>query len=579
MLYSVNDKRLVSLTVADIVACSEDTLNIARAAGSDAATQKKYINFEVIQSIYSKIDLNNADQCERVRRIVSAYSNGYITGATVGVKKPEVYASPIVIVSQVSTFPVSGTRKDVPTTASRFLNASIFKLLQILNEDNQSTDDLYISNANYEKMLNSTLYQILDVFKSVENKKIYPLTVEFIKTLNFVDDLILNPMIQSLLRFYDIYVNQYDFKVVRDIILDVCDHESRKIEKSKRDKLIGNFLPANKLDDFASDIYSMLNSSLREDSTNIDPFVIATAIAERRSVFLSVMMETHLDTIENIRFAVDNEISNVINMVIQENPVYEKTLNEVKSQYLSIDTEDYVMNKYKSISDYDDYFFMKAGLPDLDHIFEVEEDYDTSALEASYQQTGNSLKRMDVRSAFKLAKDNVNKLSKQLDNVIGAIKNYITSADDMDYIVVEGKKFTFTGLVRKVLGGVALFSFSKVFAICYLIVKWAGTAKAKKESKRKMTMLLNEEIEIVTEKIEDARAAGDNKAKYALMRSKKELENARDRVKYGIGAEVKSKAVDDMIKRAKGEPISQRDRLGRYQDGHTPAKRTGGSRV
>ena len=63
------------------------------------------------------------------------------------------------------------------------------------------------------------------------------------------------------------------------------------------------------------------------------------------------------------------------------------------------------------------------------------------------------------------------------------------------------------------------------------------------------------------------------------MRSKKQVENARDRVKYGIGAEVKTKEVDDMIKRAKGEHISQRDRGGRYQDGHTPAKRTGGSRV
>ena len=577
MFNSVNDKRLASLTLANIVACNEDALNTARAAGSDAGSQKKYVNFDIILDLYNKIDLENEAHCEKVRQIVSVYSNGYITAITAGLQKPEKYATPIVIVTQVATSPVNGTRKDVPTSASRFLNASIFKLLQILNEDNRSTDELYLSSSGYEKMLNSTLYQILDIYKNVGGKKIYSVVSEFVKSLNFVDDLIVTPMIQSLLKFYDIYVNSFDFKLVRDIIIDTCEYERNKVLTENRKKMIGNFLPASKLDELSGDIYSMLNASLREET--VDPFIIAKAIAERRSIFLSIIMQTHIDNIDAVRFAVDNEISNVIDIVTRENPKYEETLNEVKNKYLSINTEDYVMNKYKSAADYDSYLFMRAGLPDLDHIFEVEDDYVTSTLEASYQKTGNSIKRMDVRSAFKLAKDNVNKLGQQLDNVIGAIKNYITSADDMDYIVVEGKKFTFIGLVRKVLGTVAIFSFSKIFAICYLIIKWAGTSKAKKESKRKMTMLLNEEIEIVTEKIEDARAAGDNKAKYVLMRSKKELENARDRVKYGIGAEVKSKAVDDMIKRAKGQPISQRDRLGRYQDGYKPPNRTGGSRV
>ena len=577
MFNSVNDKRLASLTLANIVACNDDVLNTARSAGSDAGSQKKYVNFDIILNLYSKINLENEDHCERVRQIVSAYSNGYITAITAGLQKPEKYATPIVIVSQVVTSPVNGTRKDIPTSASRFLNASIFKLLQMLNEDDRSTDELYISASEYEKMLNSTLYQILDIYKNFGTKKIYPVISEFVKSLDFVDDLIASPMIQSLLKFYDIYVNNFDYKSVRDIIIDTCEYERNKFITENRKKMIGNFLPAAKLDELSGDIYSMLNSSLREET---DPFIIAKAIAERRSIFLSIIMQTNIENIDAVRFAVDNEIGNVIDIVIRENPKYEEVLNEVKNKYLSINTEDYIMDKYKSVTDYDSYLFMRAGLPDLDHIFEVEDDdYVTSTLEASYQKTGNSIKRMDVRSAFKLAKDNVNKLGQQLDNVIGAIKNYITSADDMDYIVVEGKKFTFIGLVRKVLGTVAIFSFSKIFAICYLIIKWAGTAKAKKESKRKMTMLLNEEIEIVTEKIEDARAAGDNKAKYALMRSKKELENARDRVKYGIGAEVKSKAVDDMIKRSKGQPISQRDRLGRYQDGYKPPNRTGGSRV
>ena len=57
------------------------------------------------------------------------------------------------------------------------------------------------------------------------------------------------------------------------------------------------------------------------------------------------------------------------------------------------------------------------------------------------------------------------------------------------------------------------------------------------------------------------------------MRSKKELENARDRIKYNLGAEVKSKTVDDLVKRANGQPTDGRDRMGRYTEGHKKGSR------
>lgn len=309
--------------------------------------------------------------------------------------------------------------------------------------------------------------------------------------------------------------------------------------------------------------------NLFRNDESLSAFTILNVIAQNRSVFLSTLMKSNDNyQMDNLSFVVDMELSNMVDRIQAEYPKYFVIMDEVREK-LKQPNDSPINAQYKEANDYDSYLFMRAGIPDLDHTFDDEDDYGLTVLEASYQKTGNSIRRMDVRSAYKLAKDNVNKLSQQLDGVIKAIKNFVFSDQDMDYIVVEGKKFTFFGLVRKVLGGVALFSFSKVFAICYLIVKWAGTSKAKKSSKRKMLMLLAEEIEITNEKIEDAKAAGDNKAKYALMRSKKELENARDRIKYNMGAEVKSKAVDDMIKRAKGEPISQRDRLGRYQEGHT----------
>ena len=53
-------------------------------------------------------------------------------------------------------------------------------------------------------------------------------------------------------------------------------------------------------------------------------------------------------------------------------------------------------------------------------------------------------------------------------------------------------------------------------------------------------MELETEIELITEKIEDARGDGNREAKYAMMRTKKELEHALTRIKYGMEADRKS---------------------------------------
>ncbi|MFX7845397.1 hypothetical protein ABTK14_24370, partial [Acinetobacter baumannii] len=52
-------------------------------------------------------------------------------------------------------------------------------------------------------------------------------------------------------------------------------------------------------------------------------------------------------------------------------------------------------------------------------------------------------------------------------------------------------------------------------------------------------MMLQEEIQMTEEKIQDASADGDRKAKYALMRSKNQLQNALNKLKYGYGVDLK----------------------------------------
>lgn len=564
MFYSSYDKIIATLSLASIVAGDKRVMEAAQKAGYEARNSGRYMNYEMLLTIYSKIDLENEAHCECARKIVKAYSDAYLDRTQTDAKS-EVYATPIVVVCQTKPF-VNIVTSD--TFRTRFLNASIYKLLEVLNEDDPRTDDLYITSDQYKKMLSSNLYTVFTIFNDIDNKKVYPTIVSFVKSLGFVDDINTAAIVSSLLKYYDIYVNHYPFELVRDIIIDTCKEGIESTKEEARKKILDTTVDSSLLNDFISDTYACVINLFRNDES-LSAFTIANVIAQNRSVFLSTLMKSNDNyQMDNLSFVVDMELSNMVDRIQVEYPKYFAIMDEVREK-LKQPSDSPINAQYKEATDYDSYLFMRAGIPDLDHTFDDEDDYGVTVLEASYQKTGNSIRRMDVRSAYKLAKDNVNKLSQQLDGVIKAIKNFVFSDQDMDYIVVEGKKFTFFGLVRKVLGGVALFSFSKVFAICYLIVKWAGTSKAKKSSKRKMLMLLAEEIEITNEKIEDAKAVGDNKAKYALMRSKKELENARDRIKYNMGAEVKSKAVDDMIKRAKGEPISQRDRLGRYQDGHT----------
>ena len=567
MFYSSYDKIIATLSLASIVAGDKRVMEAAQKAGYEARNSGRYMNYEMLLTIYSKIDLENEAHCECARKIVKAYSDAYLDRTQTDTKS-EVYATPIAVVCQTKPF-VNIVSSN--TFRTRFLNASIYKLLEVLNEDDPRTDDLYITSDQYKKMLSSNLYTVFNLFNVIDNNKVYPTIVSFVKSLEFVDDMNAAAIVASLLKYYDIYVNHYPFELVRDIIIDTCKEGIESTKEEARKKILDTTVDSSLLNDFISDTYACVINLFRNDES-LSAFTIANVIAQNRSVFLSTLMKSNDNyQMDNLNFVVDMELSNMIDRIQVEYPKYFDIMDEVREK-LKQPSDSPINANYKEATDYDSYLFMRAGIPDLDHTFDDEDDYGITVLEASYQKTGNSIRRMDVRSAYKLAKDNVNKLSQQLDGVIKAIKNFVFSDQDMDYIVVEGKKFTFFGLVRKVLGGVALFSFSKVFAICYLIVKWAGTSKAKKSSKRKMLMLLAEEIEITNEKIEDAKAAGDNKAKYALMRSKKELENARDRIKYNMGAEVKSKAVDDMIKRAKGEPISQRDRLGRYQEGHTTSR-------
>lgn len=103
--------------------------------------------------------------------------------------------------------------------------------------------------------------------------------------------------------------------------------------------------------------------------------------------------------------------------------------------------------------------------------------------------------------------------------------------------VIEGKQYTVIGILKKALGTVALFSTGKIKGIIALVVRHALRKKCTQSERRKIIMELETEIDLITEKIDDARGDNNRQAKYAMMRTKKDLENALKRIQYGMEAD------------------------------------------
>ena len=212
--------------------------------------------------------------------------------------------------------------------------------------------------------------------------------------------------------------------------------------------------------------------------------------------------------------------------------------------------------KYKTTLDYDT--AMILGMLSEPEDF-VEDEPVEESVKRTVQKTIGGLKKgaagaksvgLSVGHAFNVFNRNRKQIEGQMDKGMLALKDLLfgTNPNKARTAIVEGKKFSFTGLVKKLLGLVCLFSFGKVKAILFLIVRAVMKGKVKKAERRKLIMEIEEELQIIEEKISDASADGDRKAKYQLMRTRSELQNALERIKYGYSAEAESDAVNAMNK-------------------------------
>lgn len=583
------EKELASITVKDLHMSYSHVLDLAGESGSNAAIHGKNLNAKLIYNLYKLTDQGNSVDdhdsiCESINSLVEEYSKGWLFHHNYDEDNSN-YSGAILLGTQSYNFSAFlAENTNIPNTA---ISEYLYDLLSTINSYIPNTEDFYLSSKEKESWMNSAITDIYKVFynyhdlcsaKDVPGSYLRDNIDKLLSTVEWVDSDMRSIAMNAILRYWDIFSRQCDPKIIAKMILADCksimDEDQDQVMLSLASK---RKLPAEYVRSIKMDTYAKVSTALRSDN-DLDPKLTATQIMQavycilntikpddESTLVCDILQHSIIGTLYDLKKEYtnsedpNNKASKFIDDLISvfDNDEDKKSLDEL----LPMDQRDQFQNR-----DYDAYLMLCIGLdPDKDLGDDIEE---LPATEVSYQKSGSSIQKIDVRAGYKLVQDNIVKFNEQAGKMLKALKEMVLGTANMDFVVIEGKKFTFFGLVKKLIGGVALFSFSKIGAVCVLIIRWAAKSKASKQSKRKMLFLLNEEIEIVTEKIDDARAAGDNKAKYALMRSKKELENARDRIKYNLGAEVKSKTVDDLVKRANSQPTDGRDRMGRYVEGH-----------
>lgn len=192
------------------------------------------------------------------------------------------------------------------------------------------------------------------------------------------------------------------------------------------------------------------------------------------------------------------------------------------------------------------------GIEDLDHVevepvddepFSLEllkaitnQDIATEAIHKDSPKMNDASKK--IYKAYRNYKSAEEKVDSQITKALHGIKNVLTG--DVRSEIIEGKKFSAIGLLKKLLGTVAIFSTSKIAGIVTVVTSYALKKSTTVAERRRITMELETEITLIDEKIRDARGDDNREAKYAMMRTKSELENALKKIKYGMEADKKS---------------------------------------
>ena len=138
-----------------------------------------------------------------------------------------------------------------------------------------------------------------------------------------------------------------------------------------------------------------------------------------------------------------------------------------------------------------------------------------------------------VYHGYKKYNDEAQKIDSQVTGITKTLAKKVVGLED-DKIrdeVIEGKKITVFGVLKKILHTVAIFSVSKVAGVIAVVTHFYLGHKIKNSERKRVCMELENEIKMVDEKIEDARQDGNRQAKYNLMRTRNNLQIALNKIR------------------------------------------------
>ena len=220
-----------------------------------------------------------------------------------------------------------------------------------------------------------------------------------------------------------------------------------------------------------------------------------------------------------------NDVGYLVNIISAEDKKYLSTVNNVSQ----IIIDKWGTPLYEVEPDFDSLEMLNDDDKPISYLTSIA----TEAVHKDSPVINNAEKK--IYKAYKNYKEAEEKVDSQITKAMNGIKGVLTG--DVRTEVIEGKKFSAIGLLKQLLGTVAIFSTNKIAGVIALVTKYALKKKTTQSERRKIIMELETEIELITEKIEDAKSDGNREAKYAMMRTKKDLEHALNRINYGMEAD------------------------------------------
>lgn len=138
--------------------------------------------------------------------------------------------------------------------------------------------------------------------------------------------------------------------------------------------------------------------------------------------------------------------------------------------------------------------------------------------------------------AYGIAKDisdGTEKINQSITGLMNSMKKLFVG--DLRSEIIEGKQMTFMTLFKSLIGICFATQLGPVKGACALLIRYVAKRKMTTRERNQIIHELDSEIAIITEKIADADRDGNRKAKYNMMRTKAELERARNRIRNRLG--------------------------------------------